>query len=124
MDLSDENVEKALVMAARMQLAKQRQQLMASMVLMGINRIVITDGKISAKIMYDFTSKDTMSKRRTAQAYDYARDLPTAHYRRPMSGEGTYDSGSKYARQIRQVTKATTARTTTPRENTSTRTSR
>ena len=32
MDLSDENVEKALVMAARMQLAKQRQQLMASMV--------------------------------------------------------------------------------------------
>lgn len=73
MDLSDENVEKALVMAARMQLAKQRQQLMASMVLMGINRIVITDGRISAKIMYDFTSRDTMQKKRSAQAYDYAR---------------------------------------------------
>jgi hypothetical protein len=74
MDLSDENVEKALVMAARMQLAKQRQQLMASMVLMGINRIVITDGRISAKIMYDFTSRDTMSKKRSAQASDYARN--------------------------------------------------
>src|SRR6185436_10535703 len=59
------------------------------------NRIVITDGKISAKIMYDFTSKDTMSKRRTAQAYDYARNkdgtLQTTY-----AGEGTYDSGSTY----------------------------
>jgi hypothetical protein len=74
MDLSDENVEKALVMAARMQLAKQRQQLMASMVLMGINRIVITDGKISAKIMYDFKATDSSRKHRSAQAMDYARD--------------------------------------------------
>ena len=64
----DENVEKALVMAARMQLAKQRQQLMASMVLMGINRIVVTDGKISAKIMYDFKATDTMKKKRSATA--------------------------------------------------------
>lgn len=96
MDLSDENVEKALVMAARMQLAKQRQQLMASMVLMGINRIVITDGKISAKIMYDFTSKDTMSKRRTAQAYDYARNAADGSLQTTYAGEGTYDSGGKY----------------------------
>jgi hypothetical protein len=94
MDLSDENVEKALVMAARMQLAKQRQQLMASMVLMGINRIVITDGKISAKIMYDFTSKDTMSKRRSAQASDYARNKDGS-VQTTLSGEGTYDSGGK-----------------------------
>jgi hypothetical protein len=94
MDLSDENVEKALVMAARMQLAKQRQQLMASMVLMGINRIVITDGKINAKIMYDFTSKDSMSKRRTAQAYDYARGADGT-VQTTYAGEGTYDSGSK-----------------------------
>jgi hypothetical protein len=94
MDLSDENVEKALVMAARMQLAKQRQQLMASMVLMGINRIVITDGKINAKIMYDFTSKDTMSKRRTAQAYDYARNQDGS-VQTTYAGEGTYDSGGK-----------------------------
>jgi hypothetical protein len=31
-------------------LASSRQQLLATMVLMGINRIVVTDGKISAKI--------------------------------------------------------------------------
>jgi hypothetical protein len=93
MDLSDENVEKALVMAARMQLAKQRQQLMASMVLMGINRIVITDGRISAKIMYDFTSRDTFSKKRSAQAYDYARNAD-GNLATTRTGEGNYDSGS------------------------------
>lgn len=34
----------------RVRLASSRQQLLATMVLMGINRIVVTDGKISAKI--------------------------------------------------------------------------
>ena len=31
---------------------------MASLVLMGINRIVVTDGRISAKIIYDVTAQD------------------------------------------------------------------
>lgn len=34
----------------RVRLASGRQQLLATMVLMGINRIVVTDGRISAKI--------------------------------------------------------------------------
>jgi hypothetical protein len=108
MDLSDENVEQALVMAARMQLAKQRQQLIASMVLMGINRIVITDGRISAKIMYDFTSRDTMSKRRSAQAFDYARG-PDGKIQTTRAGEGKYDSGgnSDYSRDRSKDTKTT-----------------
>jgi hypothetical protein len=108
MDLSDENVEKALVMAARMQLAKQRQQLMASMILMGINRIVITDGKISAKIMYDFTATDKMSKRRSAQAFDYARD-PDGKVQTTLAGEGKYDSGgnSNYSRDLSKDTNTT-----------------
>jgi hypothetical protein len=93
MDLSDSAVEGALVMAARMQLAKQRQQLMASMVLMGINRIVITDGRISAKIMYDFTSRDSFSKKRSAQAYDYARGAD-GNLATTRAGEGKYDSGA------------------------------
>ena len=97
MDLSDENVEKALVMAARMQLAKQRQQLMASMVLMGINRIVITDGKISAKIMYDFKATDSMKKRRSATAMDYARNADGS-LQTTYAGEGTYDSGGTKTR--------------------------
>lgn len=34
----------------RVRLASSRQQLLATMVLMGINRIVVTDGKIKAKL--------------------------------------------------------------------------
>ncbi|WP_419815797.1 hypothetical protein [Glacieibacterium sp.] len=108
MDLSDENVETALVMAARMQLAKQRQQLMASMVLMGINRIVITDGRISAKIMYDFTSKDSLSKKRSAQAYDYARNVDGS-LATTRTGEGKTDEGgnSNYSRDRSKDTNTT-----------------
>jgi hypothetical protein len=74
LDLSDENVEKALVENSRIQLARQRQQLMASLVLMGINRIVVTDGRISAKIIYDVRAQDRLTRRRSATAMDVARD--------------------------------------------------
>jgi hypothetical protein len=94
MDLSDENVEKALVLAARTQLARQRQQLMASLVLMGINRIVVTDGRISAKILYDFQARDNRSLRRSAAAYDFARDK-SGNIQSTWAGEGTYEGTSK-----------------------------
>jgi hypothetical protein len=92
LDLSDENVEKALVHNARLQLAKQRQQLMASLILMGINRIVVTDGRISAKILYDFRAKDRRTTRRSATAMDVARDRE-GNVVQIRSGEGEYDSG-------------------------------
>lgn len=104
MDLSDENVEKALIVAARTQLARQRQQLLASLVLMGINRIVVTDGRISAKIMYDFQARDTRSLRRTATAYDYARDAQ-GNLAVTRQHEGEYDSGGEgsYSRDKESV---------------------
>ncbi|MGE0853680.1 MAG: hypothetical protein AB7O44_29390 [Hyphomicrobiaceae bacterium] len=94
LDLSDENVERALVIGARMQLAKQRQQLMASLVLMGINRIVITDGRLSAKVMYDFQARDARKLARTATAYDFARDQQ-GNLQTTWAGEGTHESGGK-----------------------------
>lgn len=95
MDLSDETAELALVTAARTQLARQRQQLLASLVLMGINRIVVTDGRIQAKIMYDFQARDSMRKQRSATAFDYATQ--DGRVATTWEGEGTYDSGSTYA---------------------------
>jgi hypothetical protein len=92
MDLSDETAELAIVTAARTQLARQRQQLLASLVLMGINRIVVTDGRLSAKVMYDFQARDTRSLRRSAAAYDYARDQ-YGNLQTTWAGEGEYDSG-------------------------------
>jgi hypothetical protein len=92
LDLSDENVEKALVENSRIQLARQRQQLMASLVLMGINRIVVTDGRISAKIIYDVRAQDRLTKRRSATAMDVARDR-YGNVQTTYAGEGTYDRG-------------------------------
>jgi hypothetical protein len=86
--LDDEAIEEKLVPAARTQLATSRQQLLATMVLMGINRIIVTDGKISAKVLYNFQASDTYRKQlaRTDYAYD-----PNA---RNVTGSGEYESGS------------------------------
>lgn len=97
LDLSDENVERALVENSRIQLARQRQQLMASLVLMGINRIVVTDGRISAKIIYDVRAVDSLAKRRSATAVDVARDR-WGNLQTTFAREGEYDQGGTSSR--------------------------
>jgi hypothetical protein len=72
--LDDELVEALLVPAARTQLATGRQQLLATMVMMGINRIVVTDGKIQAKVMFDFQARDNRRYQASATQFDYAKD--------------------------------------------------
>jgi hypothetical protein len=69
--LDDETIEERLVPAARMQLATSRHQLLATMVVMGINRIVVTDGRISAKVLYNFQAKDNFRFQRSATQFDY-----------------------------------------------------
>lgn len=69
--LDDELAEALLVPAARTQIASARQQLLATMVMLGINRIVVTDGELTAKVMYDFQARDNFQFNRTAQAFDY-----------------------------------------------------
>ncbi len=72
-DLSDEDQEGRLVAAARMQMARSRQQLLASMVLLGINRIVITDGMINAKVVFDFRASDEARRKARAGLTDRER---------------------------------------------------
>lgn len=91
LDLEDEETEDKLVQASRTQLATSRQQLLATMVLMGINRIVVTDGKIQAKILYDFQARDNMRRQRSAAAFDYARDQ-YGNVQRTYGSEGSYES--------------------------------
>lgn len=69
-DVTDANAELRLVTAARLHMAKSRQQLLASMVMLGINRIVITDGSINAKVVFDMNAKDTAKRTYTASMYD------------------------------------------------------
>jgi hypothetical protein len=92
--LDDELVEALLVPAARTQIATGRQQLLATMVMMGINRIVVTDGKIKAKVMFDFQAKDNRRFQASASQFDYAKDR-YGNLQKTSAFEGDYDSGSK-----------------------------
>jgi hypothetical protein len=57
--LDDDAVEAKLVPAARRKLAQGRQQMLSTMVLMGLNRIVVTSGTIKAKMGFHLQAKDT-----------------------------------------------------------------
>ncbi len=69
-DIGDEEQEQRMVMAARLQIARGRQQLLASMVVLGINRIVITDGLIHAKVIFDLRASDTAKRVASASMHD------------------------------------------------------
>jgi len=69
-DLSNEEDERRVVLAARLQMARGRQQLLASMVMLGINRIVVTDGLIHAKVVFDMRASDQAKRRARASMYD------------------------------------------------------
>jgi hypothetical protein len=60
-DLDQATVEEKVVPATRRMLAEQRQQTLATMVLMGINRIVISDGEISAKLQFHIDASESTS---------------------------------------------------------------
>lgn len=88
--LDDELVEALLVPAARTQIATGRQQLLATIVMLGINRIVVTDGRISAKVMYDFQARDNARYRYSATKMDHEKDI-YGNVQKNRSREGDYE---------------------------------
>lgn len=72
-DFDEPESEQKLVKNARLELGRMRQQQLATMVLLGINRIVVTDGFINAKVVFDISSEESLRKE-TAEDYDYAYD--------------------------------------------------
>ena len=69
-DISDPKQEQNLVLQARLQIARSRQQLLASMVMLGINRIVVTDGSIKAKVVFDMRAQDIAQRSNKASMHD------------------------------------------------------
>jgi len=69
-DLNDGESELALVNAAKLEMARSKQQLLATMVLLGINRIVVTNGQINAKVIFDMRADDSAKRRAKAEMYD------------------------------------------------------
>ncbi len=69
--LDPKTAEETLMPAARRRMAMDRQQLLATMVLMGINRLIVTDGKISASCLFELDTSDAISTyAETASEFD------------------------------------------------------
>lgn len=77
-DLESDEGEAALLAAAKLQLARERQQLMATMVLLGINRIIITNGQINAKVVFDMRADDSAKRRAEAELHDEQKSASSA----------------------------------------------
>ncbi|MDP5217006.1 hypothetical protein Q5Y75_07240 [Ruegeria sp. 2205SS24-7] len=67
--VDEESIETLLVPAARRKIAQSRQQTLATMVLMGMNRIVVTRGRIKAAMGFRIDTTDT-SRAESAQKFD------------------------------------------------------
>jgi hypothetical protein len=65
--LDEDSINNTLVPATRVDLARGRQQLLATTILMGINRIVVTDGRINARIRFKFDATETRKSKAQAQ---------------------------------------------------------
>ncbi len=61
--LDDEQIEKDLVPAARRRIALDRQQLLATMVMMGVNRLVVTRGNIEASVLFELSTRDEVKRK-------------------------------------------------------------
>jgi hypothetical protein len=79
-DLSDENQELQLVIEARKAMARSRQQMLASMVMLGINRIVVTDGLIHAKVIFDMKASDVAKRAARASMHDQQKSATSANF--------------------------------------------
>jgi hypothetical protein len=96
-DIDDEEDEAKVVESQQLQMARQRQQMLATMVLMGINRIVVTDGEIKATVTFDVQGRETAARTATAGMEDRQTHMDSASaykYNRENSFWGTDASGS------------------------------
>ena len=99
--LDEDTTEEILVPAARRRMAMDRQQLLATMVLMGINRLIVTNGNISASVLFKLDTRDRISRKDT-RASEYDR-TSTGQYKssgwrgwfRPYSSERTTTTNFK-----------------------------
>jgi len=114
-DVDDEDDEAKIVENQQLQMARQRQQMLATMVLMGINRIVVTDGEIKATVTFDVQGRETASSTATAGIEDKQTHFDAAseyQYKRNNSFWGTDSSGSgSHASEVNTRISTATANT-------------
>ncbi|MBK7616751.1 MAG: hypothetical protein IPJ08_20735 [Burkholderiales bacterium] len=62
-DIDNDAIEQVVVPQTRRHLAEARQRTLSTMVLMGINRIVVDDGEITAKLQFHIDASESMAMR-------------------------------------------------------------
>ncbi|HZX94668.1 MAG TPA: hypothetical protein VFE90_09130 [Myxococcales bacterium] len=77
--VDDEEQEQKLMESAQLKMAKQRQQQIASMVMMGINRIVVTEGEIKASVLFDVTAESKVHTEAESSRDDTQTHFDAAH---------------------------------------------
>jgi hypothetical protein len=60
-ELSSELLEQQILPQVRNKVGAERQQLLATMVMLGLNRVAVRDGSISAKVMFRAAARDAAS---------------------------------------------------------------
>jgi hypothetical protein len=93
--IDDDVIEQQVVPAARKRLAMDRQQMLATMVLMGVNRILVTDGFIKASVVFDLSTKDAVQRAndrtQTATFHDATKESRRPGFFGWFSGYSTSD---------------------------------
>ncbi|MFH1465891.1 MAG: hypothetical protein ABIO70_16000 [Pseudomonadota bacterium] len=90
--IDDRDSEAELLRQAKLKMARGKQQQLATMVLLGINRIVVTNGRINAKVVFDVDATESMSSSASAHATDTRSRTGTYSSDSGSSGSGSYDS--------------------------------
>lgn len=95
-DLSSADSERKFMAAAKLELARQRQKMMALMVMLGINRIVVTNGRINAKVIFDVKASDQAARKASASLDDReaSESGGAAAVVMPWGGAGAYAAQS------------------------------
>ena len=83
-ELTDELIEERLVPAARRVVGENRLQMLATMVLLGMQRVVVRDGRISARLRFRAAAQDNASV-----AYAVGQDPAGSSW--ATRGSATYD---------------------------------
>jgi hypothetical protein len=62
-EIDDDSIQQVVIPSTRRFLAESRQRTLATMVLMGINRVVVDDGEIQAKLQFHIDASEAMQMR-------------------------------------------------------------
>ncbi|HEY8207979.1 MAG TPA: hypothetical protein VIG99_10895 [Myxococcaceae bacterium] len=87
--LDQDSAEEQLVPAARQRIAMDRQQMLATMVMMGVNRLVVTNGSIEASCLFQLDTRDTRVRDRVTTETDAGSD--TIHSDSGGKGDDHYE---------------------------------